>query len=48
MSAALLADCLVQFVEVELLAADLRDLYLRDALGGPVLGQVLLKFVLLF
>ncbi len=48
LSTALLADGLVELVKVELLAADLRDLDLGDALGGPVLSQVLLKFVLLF
>lgn len=46
--ASLFADGLVEFVEVEFLAADLGDFDLGDALGGPVLVEVLFKFVLLF
>jgi hypothetical protein len=45
--AALLAHRFVEFVEVEFLPSDLRDLDLRYALRGPVLVQVLLEFVLL-
>ena len=48
LAAALLADCFVEFVEIEFLAADLRNLDLGDPLRSPVLVEVLLKFVLLF
>jgi hypothetical protein len=48
LSAALPADCAVEFEQVQLLSSDLRDLYLADTFGGPVLPQVLFEFVLLF
>ena len=48
LAATLLADGSVQFVEVEFLAADLRDLDLCDTLGRPVLFQVLFEFRSLF
>lgn len=48
LASSLLADCFVEFVEIEFLPSDLRYFDLCDALGGPVLCEVLLKFVLLF
>jgi hypothetical protein len=44
----LFTDCFVEFIEVELLSSNLRYFDIADALGGPVLVQMLLKFVLLF
>lgn len=48
LAASLLADGFVELEEIELLSADLWYFDLGDALGGPVLCEVLLKFVLLF
>jgi hypothetical protein len=48
LSAPLFAYGLIQFEKIELLTADLGYLDLRDTFGGPVLPQVLFKFVLLF
>lgn len=48
LSSSLLTDGFVELVEIELLTSDLRNFDLSDTLRGPVLRQVLLKFVLLF
>jgi hypothetical protein len=48
LSSALLADGLVELIQIEFLSADLWYFDLRDALGSPVFAEVLLKFVLLF
>lgn len=48
LASSLFADSSVEFVEVELLASDLWYFDLSDALGGPVLVEMLFKFVLLF
>ena len=44
----LLAYGFVEFIEIELLPPDLWYFDIGDAFGGPVLVEVLLKFVLLF
>ena len=46
--ASFFADCFIEFVEIEFLSSDLWYFDLGDAFGGPVFGEVLLKFVLLF
>ena len=48
LSSSFFADRVVEFKEVEFLSSDLWNFDVGDALWGPVLVQVLLKFVLWF
>lgn len=48
LTASFFANGFIEFVEIEFLAADLRYFDLGDALGSPILLEVLFKSIGLF